>query len=225
MERAGCRLLPFGHTGAQMGGWFKEPLRSAADLRGLRIRVGGLAVPVMREAGAEPVNLPLAAEAIAQAFAEGRIVAAEFATPATDLAEGLHRSASVYHYPGWVEPDVMLGLLVNRAAWDGLPAEQRTAVEAAAVAVGAAMLAETVAQNGAALQRLTGELGVRLVPLPGDVLDALARAAVKALPEAVAGDELAREIYASVTAFRARVIVASGVGEQAVMAARAARFG
>jgi TRAP-type mannitol/chloroaromatic compound transport system substrate-binding protein len=35
--------FPMGNTGAQMGGWFRKPIKSVADYKGLKFRVGGFA--------------------------------------------------------------------------------------------------------------------------------------------------------------------------------------
>jgi len=35
--------FPMGNTGAQMGGWFRKEVKSLADFKGLKFRVGGFA--------------------------------------------------------------------------------------------------------------------------------------------------------------------------------------
>ena len=32
-----------GNTGAQMGGWFRKEIKTVADLKGLKMRIGGFA--------------------------------------------------------------------------------------------------------------------------------------------------------------------------------------
>ena len=41
-----------GNSGVQMGGWFKRDITSAADLRGLKMRIPGLGGEVMSRLGA-----------------------------------------------------------------------------------------------------------------------------------------------------------------------------
>src|ERR1044072_5463611 len=36
-----CICTPTGNTGAQMGGWFRNEVKSAEDLKGLKFRIGG----------------------------------------------------------------------------------------------------------------------------------------------------------------------------------------
>ena len=47
--------LPFGNTGAQMGGWYKKEIKSVSDIKGLKIRMPGLGGKVMAQAGANVV--------------------------------------------------------------------------------------------------------------------------------------------------------------------------
>src|SRR5580693_8751809 len=46
--------IPAGNTGAQMGGFFRKELRTVADLKGLRMRIGGSAGVVMQKLGLVP---------------------------------------------------------------------------------------------------------------------------------------------------------------------------
>ncbi len=50
--------FPCGNTGAQMGGWFRKEIRSLADMKGLKLRVGGFAGKVIERLGGIPQNLP-----------------------------------------------------------------------------------------------------------------------------------------------------------------------
>src|SRR5829696_8676272 len=45
-----------GITGAQMGGWFRKEIKSVADLKGLKFRIGGFGGKVLAPLGAIPQN-------------------------------------------------------------------------------------------------------------------------------------------------------------------------
>ena len=47
----GMVALPCGNTGVQMTGWFKKEIKSVADLKGLKMRIPGLAGKCLRRAG------------------------------------------------------------------------------------------------------------------------------------------------------------------------------
>ncbi|MEA2938590.1 MAG: hypothetical protein QOC56_2094, partial [Alphaproteobacteria bacterium] len=49
--------MPAGNTGAQMGGWFRREVKEVADLRGLKMRIGGFAGTVMAKLGVVPQQI------------------------------------------------------------------------------------------------------------------------------------------------------------------------
>src|SRR3989454_10991225 len=50
----GCIALLAGNTGCQMGGWFRKEIRSVADLKGLKMRIGGMAGLGLAQLGGVP---------------------------------------------------------------------------------------------------------------------------------------------------------------------------
>jgi len=110
--------FPGGNTGAQMGGWFRKPITSLADLKGLRFRTVGVTGKVMERLGVVVQALPGAE--IYQALEKGTIDAAEWVGPYDDLKLGFNKVAPHYYYPGWWEGGPQLSLYVNQKAYDGL---------------------------------------------------------------------------------------------------------
>eukprot|EP01137_Pigoraptor_chileana_P013536 Opistho-2@4751 len=58
---AGYNMISFagGNTGTQMGGWFRKEIKSVADFKGMKMRLGGgLVGEVMQKLGAVPQSLP-----------------------------------------------------------------------------------------------------------------------------------------------------------------------
>ena len=53
-------LVPFlcGNTGVQMTGWFKKPIEKVDDLKGLKMRIPGLAGRVYQSLGVDVRLLP-----------------------------------------------------------------------------------------------------------------------------------------------------------------------
>jgi len=195
----GVRPEPAGNTGVQMGGWFRKPIRSVADLEGLKMRIPGLGAEVLARAGGTPVNLP--GGEIFTALQTGAIDASEWVGPYNDLAFGLHTVAKHYHYPGWHEPGSVLECLINQRAYDALPADLQAVVTGACRIVNNDMLAEYTARNPAALESLMREHGVQVAPFPSDVLETLKRLSHEVVAELGATDALAKRIYDSYTAF------------------------
>ena len=75
LSEYGCVALSSGNTGCQMGGWFRREINSAADLKGLKMRIGGMAGLVLAKLGAVPQMI--AAADIYPSLEKGTIDAAE----------------------------------------------------------------------------------------------------------------------------------------------------
>ena len=88
-----------GNTGAQMGGWFRKEVKSVADLKGLKFRIGGFAGKVIERLGGVAQNIP--GGDIYPALEKGTIDAAEWVGPYDDLKLGFNKVAPNYYYPGW----------------------------------------------------------------------------------------------------------------------------
>ena len=75
----GMVAMPCGNTGVQMTGWFKKEITSVADLKGLKMRIPGLAGKVYASLGVDVKVLP--GGEIFPALERGVIDAAEFVGP------------------------------------------------------------------------------------------------------------------------------------------------
>jgi TRAP-type mannitol/chloroaromatic compound transport system substrate-binding protein len=53
-----CVNFPMGNTGVQMGGWFRREIKSLADFRGTKFRVGGFGGRIVERIGGVPQNIP-----------------------------------------------------------------------------------------------------------------------------------------------------------------------
>ena len=90
--------LDAGNTGMQMSGWYRTPIRDAADFRQLKVRAtGGPMDAVLTRLGAMPQGV--AAADLRQALAKRRIDAAEWLGPTDDLALGLPGAVPYYYAP------------------------------------------------------------------------------------------------------------------------------
>lgn len=213
-------IKPFacGNTGCQMGGWYKRPIRSLADFKGLRIRIPGLGGEVAARLGAAPVTL--AGGDIQMALRDGQIDAAEWIGPWNDVAFGLHKAAKNYYGPGFQEPGSTLSLGMNLDLWRQLDPASRAIIAQAAEAENMLMQAEYNYRNAMALQTLETDFGIRAQPFPDDVLDA-ARAASGALLARIGSlDELTGRIYGSFFSARKLLDGWTRISEQAYLQAR-----
>ena len=215
-------LVPFraGNSGVQMAGWFNKEIKSLADVQGLKMRIPGLGGEVMERAGAAPVTLP--GSEIFTALQTGVVDAAEWVGPYNDLAFGMQEIAAYYYYPGWHEPGATLEAIVNAEAWATLPPAYQAMLETACQAINQDMLDEFTARNAAAMKTLVEEHGVKVRPLPDDVLGRLRELSAEVLTEQAAEDELGGRILASYRTFLANVSGYHARSEQAYINAREA---
>lgn len=191
--------FPMGNTGAQMGGWYRKQIKSVADIKGLKFRVGGFAGKVIERMGGVPQNIP--GGEIYQALEKGTIDAAEWVGPYDDQKLGFNKVAPFYHYPGWWEGGPQLDLYVNQKAYDALPAEYKAIVESAAAFAHTDMQAKYDAKNPAALKQLVGNK-VKVVSFPNDVLELAFKTSMALYSEISAKNPNWKKVYDDYSAFR-----------------------
>ncbi|MEZ5977760.1 MAG: TRAP transporter substrate-binding protein DctP [Planctomycetota bacterium] len=177
--------FPGGNTGAQMGGWFRDPVETPADLEGLRMRIPGMGGQVMDMLGAS--TQVLAGGEIYTALETARIDATEWVGPYDDERLGFYKKVKNYYYPGWWEPGPELVYQVSRHDWERLPAEYQAMFEAATRVAAADMLQRYDALNPAALDRLVAA-GVVLRPFSDALMSAAAEASEDYLSTQAAAD-------------------------------------
>ncbi|ARB47633.1 TRAP transporter substrate-binding protein [Alloalcanivorax xenomutans] len=210
--------LACGNSGTQMAGWFNKEINSVDDLKGLKIRMPGLAGEVIKRLGAIPVQMP--GGEVFTSLQTGALDAADWVGPYNDLAFGLYKVVKYYYYPGWQEPGSALEVIINKDAWNSLPQDLQHIVRSAAEAENQHILDEFTARNADALKQLVNEHGVQLRRLPDDVLMALKDTSDQVIEEVIAGDELSRRIYESIVAFRDASMPYQEVAEQALLNSR-----
>lgn len=196
-------LIPFagGNTGIQMAGWFNREINSIEDLRGLKMRIPGMAGDVFNRAGGIAVNIP--GGELYTSLQTGVIDAAEWVGPENDLAFGFHQIAKYYYYPGWQEPGSTLELIVNKPAFESLPADLQAIVTHAARAANQDMLDRYTAKNNTSVKELVEKKGVQLRKLPDEVLQHLHDISMQVYAEQAAQDPSFKKVYDSYKAFLA----------------------
>jgi TRAP-type mannitol/chloroaromatic compound transport system substrate-binding protein len=188
-----------GNTGAQMGGWYRKPVQSMADMKGLKFRVGGFAGKVIERLGGVPQNIP--GGEIYQSLEKGTIDAAEWVGPYDDQKLGFNKVAPNYGYPGWWEGGPQLDFFINSKAYEGLSAEYKSIVDAASAYAHVDMQAKYDARNPAALRQLVGS-GTKLFRFPKDVMDAAFKESMALYSEISAKNPNWKKVYDDYARFR-----------------------
>ncbi len=183
----------------EASGWFREEIRSADDLKGLKLRYGGLGARVMTKMGAS--TQLLAPGDIYAALERGVIDATEFSMPVIDLALGFHQVAKHYYFPGWHQQATIGELLVNLEKWQALSKQHKAILE---VACGDSLnwsFVRSEALQFEAMRKLQ-EKGVTLHRWPDSMLAQFEAKWQEVLEEESAKDPLFKRIYESFSTFR-----------------------
>jgi len=192
--------FPMGNTGAQMGGWYRKEIKTLADIKGLKMRIGGFGGKVFSAIGGVPQNLP--GGEIYQALEKGTLDAVEWVGPYDDQKLGFNKVAPHYYYPAWWEGGPQLSLYINSKAWEALSPEYKAIVEAAASHAHVVMQATYDAKNPAALRQLVAR-GTKLHRMPKKIMDRAFKAAMALYADLNAKNPNWKKIYADFSKFRA----------------------
>jgi len=213
-------VKPFmgGNTGVCMGGWFRREIKSAADVKGLKIRSLGLGGEVYRRLGA--IAQTTSPGEILVTLQSGVIDGAEFVGPGSDIALGLFRFAPFYYGPGFNKPNGTGECIVSLKAWESLDAELKAVVQHACAAEAAFALAEMERLNIEALATLTTRDNAQLRTFPSDLVATARITAKDVLGELAGKSDKARKVHDSYMAFRDKISAWSRISIQAVLQAR-----
>ena len=192
----GLKSFLAGNTGAQAGGWFSKEINGPEDFQGLKFRMPGLGGQALGKMGASVQNLPGAE--VYQALASGAIDGTEWIGPWADEKAGFQEITKFYYTAGFHEPGAGLSLATNRDVFDSLSPAHQKIIEVASAEAHQNNLAQFLANNGAALQRLQAG-GVKVLEFPETVWDAMGNAASETLDQYM-GDELFARIRNSAEA-------------------------
>lgn len=207
--------FPGGNTGNQMGGWFQKQINSVADLKGLKIRIPGLAGEIFAKVGAEPINI--APGRLFKALESREIDALEWVGPSMDLSMGFHKIAP-YYYTGWHEPASEMQFLVNQAVWERLPTDLQEIMRVAMFAAAQDMYIHSYhasAKNLATMLDDYPDLQVR--PFPQDVIKALRKASDEVMSDLARQDPLTREIIQSMSEYLKMARDWTGISDNAYL--------
>ena len=180
-------------------GWFRKPINSMEDLKGLKMRFFGLGARVMEKMGVS--TQLLAGGDIYPALELGTIDATEYSMPIIDLNQGFYQIAKHYYFPGWHQPSSLFELIVNKDRWDAMSETQRTQIRSVCGDNYRFGLGLAEAAQAKALTELKAK-GVIFHRWPDDILAKFREGWEEVAAEEAAKDENFKKVYASFTAFR-----------------------
>ncbi|VAW14981.1 TRAP transporter solute receptor, unknown substrate 6 [hydrothermal vent metagenome] len=197
--RHNIRTMICGIISPEASGWFRKPIESVEDLKGLKMRFFGLGAKVMQKLGVD--TQLLAAADIYPALERGTIDATEFSMPAIDLKLGFYQIAKNYYFPGWHQQSTLLELMINMDKWNAMDAQQQAIITTACRANVTTGLAEGEAIQGAALKELQAK-GVTLHKWSPEMLDIFRKTWEEVAAEQAAGNADFKKGWESLQAYR-----------------------
>jgi TRAP-type mannitol/chloroaromatic compound transport system substrate-binding protein len=155
-------------------GWFKKPIKSAKDLKGLKYRTVGLAADLMQSMGLKVTQLP--GGEIVPALERGVIEAFEFNNPTSDRSFGAQDVSKVYMMGSYHQAAEFFEIIFNKTKYNKLPAEHKAILKHAAAAASSENFWMAMDRYSADLQWLTKSAGVKVYRTPQSVMNAQLKA-------------------------------------------------
>ena len=155
-------------------GWFKKPITSANDLKGLKYRTVGLAADLCQAMGMAVAQLP--GGEIVPAMERGVIDGFEFNNPTSDRRFGAQDVAKNYMMGSHHQATEYFEIMFNRTKFNSLPKEQQAILQYAAEAVSSANEWKAMDYYSKDLQELINKDKVNVLRTPKDVFDAQIKA-------------------------------------------------
>jgi len=124
-------VFPLGLTPPEQV-WSKKPIKTLADIKGLKVRAAGLSMDLFEKLGASVVLL--AGGEVVPGLQRGLIDAAEMLEASYDMSLGLHEVCKYRFGPPVHMSNNIFQLIVKTKSWKELPADLQGIVEKAALA-------------------------------------------------------------------------------------------
>lgn len=185
-------------------GWFRKPVKTVKDFKGIKFRAGGMASEVFKALGMTVVILP--GGEIVPALQRGVIDAGEFSEPSSDMAMGFQDVAKYYYLPGIHQPTGFMDILINKSKWDPLPADLKAIIEYAAMATQTWWDAAIKLQNSKDLETLVNKHGVKVMETPTPILLEVVKAWDKVAEKHCKENAFFNKVYQSQKEYAKRIV-------------------
>ena len=189
---------------AQPMGWFKEEIKDASQMNGLKYRTVGLAADVLLEMGMSVVQLP--GGEIQPAMKSGLIDAAEFNNPTSDRDFGMQDVSKHYHLGSFHQSQEFFEVTFNKKKFDALADEQKAILKYASEAENSNFYWHNTNRYANDLDTLRNEQGVNVYRTPDSVMAEQLKAWDIVVDRISAEDEFFAKVVDSQKAYAKRVM-------------------
>jgi TRAP-type mannitol/chloroaromatic compound transport system substrate-binding protein len=184
-------------------GWFKKPIKSAAELKGLKYRTVGLAADLFQAMGAKVTQLP--GGEIIPALERGVIDAFEFNNPTSDMRFGAQDVIKNYMMGSYHQAMEFFEIIVNKKKWATIPKDLQAILQYAAEAANSANYWTAMDNYSRDLQELITKHKVNVIRTPKSVMQEQLKAWDQITPKLSAEDPFFAKVVESQKAFAKRV--------------------
>ena len=194
--------FPYGPMATQPLGWFKKPVTSADDLKGLKYRTVGISIDMFTAMGAAVNALP--GGEIVSAMDRGLIDAAEFNNASSDRLLGFADVSKVCMLQSYHQNAEQLEITFNKAKYDALPDKMKAIIANAVSAASQEMQWKAIDRYSQDYIELQTKDKVKFYKTPDSILKAQLEIYDEIVKKKSAENPLFKEILQSQLAFAKR---------------------
>jgi TRAP-type mannitol/chloroaromatic compound transport system substrate-binding protein len=150
-------------------GWFKNPVKDAKAMKGLKYRTVGLAADLMQQMGARVTQLP--GGEIIPAMEKGVIEAFEYNNPTSDMRFGAQDVAKNYMMGSYHQAMEFFEIIFNKKKWESIPKDLQAILQYGVEAASASNFWMAMDNYSRDLQELITKHKVNVVRTPKAVFE------------------------------------------------------
>ncbi len=185
-------------------GWFRNPINTVADLKGMKFRTSGLAVELFEEMGMAPTQM--APGDIVPALDRGVLDAAEFANATDDRMMGFSDVTKNYYQQSYHMANNVFDLMINKKVYTALPDDLKMTLKYAAMVTNSDISWKSMDRMSTDLLELMRTKKVQVRKTPSAILEAQLQAWEKVIERHSARNPLFKKIVDSQRAWANRVV-------------------
>jgi TRAP-type mannitol/chloroaromatic compound transport system substrate-binding protein len=204
------KMMPVTMIVPETAGWFKEPIKSVDDLKGVKMRFYGLGGQAMQKLGMSITVMP-GGELFA-ALEKGVIDATEFSMPTIDQRLGFYKLVKYNYFPGWHQQATIIPVFFNKDKWNSLTKLQQKQIEITAMASVMNAIAQGEAEQGPIIKENIEKRGVKNMYWSDEMLETYRKVWEEVAAEQVATDPIFRKCFEDLQAFRSEYKYWQGLG-------------
>src|SRR5215468_400455 len=194
--------FPYAPLYSQPLGWFKKPMQTVDDFKGLKYRTVGISIDLFTAMGAAVNALP--GGEIVAAIDRGLLDAAEFNNASSDRALGFADVSKICMLQSFHQNSEQLEISFNKTKYDALPDKMKAIIANAVDAASADMSWKAIDRNSQDYIELQSKDNVKFYKTPDAILQKQLELYDEIVAKKAAENPLFKEIIQSQLAFARR---------------------